>query len=444
MIQNIVSKIRNLQQNLGFMKYFRNTSWLFSEKILRMVVGLFVGVWVARYLGPEQFGLFSYAQSFVGLFAVIATLGLDGIVIRELVKDENRRDELICTAFWLKFIGAIIVLLVLLIAIQFTSNDNYTNKLIFIIASATILQAVNVVDMYFQARILSRYVVFANIISLFISSVIKIILILNEASLIAFAWAALFDSFVVACGYIYFYFRHSSFDIKNLTFNKSTAISLLRDSWPLILSGIVITIYMKIDQVMIMEMMDAESVGQYAAAVRINEAWYFIPMAITSSLFPAIVNAKKVSSELYYQRLQKMYDFMVVFSIALTIPMFFLNSSIINILYGSQYNQSAGVLLILFCSTLSVSIGVSNGLWLLNENLQRINVINKTLGMLLNIILNLLLIPKFGIKGSAYATLISYFVTNYFILLLFKNTRPSFINISKSLNLYRVYTRNFR
>jgi O-antigen/teichoic acid export membrane protein len=161
-------------------------------------------------------------------------------------------------------------------------------------------------------------------------------------------------------------------------------------------------------------------------------------------LFPAIVNAKKVSSELYYQRLQKMYDFMVVFSIALTIPMFFLNSSIINILYGSQYNQSAGVLLILFCSTLSVSIGVSNGLWLLNENLQRINVINKTLGMLLNIILNLLLIPKFGIKGSAYATLISYFVTNYFILLLFKNTRPSFINISKSLNLYRVYTRNFR
>jgi O-antigen/teichoic acid export membrane protein len=86
------------------MRYFANTSWLFGEKILRMIVGLFVGIWVARYLGPEQFGLLSYAQSFVGLFTAIATLGLDGIVVRELVKDPSRRDELIGTAFWLKFI----------------------------------------------------------------------------------------------------------------------------------------------------------------------------------------------------------------------------------------------------------------------------------------------------------------------------------------------------
>lgn len=153
MIQNLTSKIQNLQQHSGFMKYLKNTSWLFGEKILRMVVGLFVGIWVARYLGPEQFGLFSYAQSFVGLFTAIATLGLDGIVVRELVKDESRRDELIGTAFYLKLIGAIAVLIVLAVAIQFTSNDHYTNILVFIIASATIFQAFNVVDMYFQAKV---------------------------------------------------------------------------------------------------------------------------------------------------------------------------------------------------------------------------------------------------------------------------------------------------
>ena len=136
------------------MKYFRNSSWLFGEKILRMVVGLFVGIWVARYLGPEQFGLFSYAQSFVGLFAAIATLGLDGIVIRELVKDDTRRDEIISTAFWLKLMGAFGVLIVLAIAVNFTSNDSYTNSLVFIIASATIFQSFNVVDMYFQSKVL--------------------------------------------------------------------------------------------------------------------------------------------------------------------------------------------------------------------------------------------------------------------------------------------------
>lgn len=216
MIQNLTSKIQNLQQHSGFMKYFKNTSWLFGEKILRMVVGLFVGIWVARYLGPEQFGLFSYAQSFVGLFTAIATLGLDGIVVRELVKDESRRDELIGTAFYLKLIGAIAVLIVLAVAIQFTSNDHYTNVLVFIIASATIFQAFNVVDMYFQAKVLSKYVVYANVISFFVSSIVKVVLILNDAPLIAFVWATLFDSVVLALGFIYYYIKNNSkFNIQN-------------------------------------------------------------------------------------------------------------------------------------------------------------------------------------------------------------------------------------
>ena len=347
MIQNLTSKIQNLQQHSGFMKYFKNTSWLFGEKILRMVVGLFVGIWVARYLGPEQFGLFSYAQSFVGLFTAIATLGLDGIVVRELVKDESRRDELIGTAFYLKLIGAIAVLIVLAVAIQFTSNDHYTNVLVFIIASATIFQAFNVVDMYFQAKVLSKYVVYANVISLFISSIVKVVLILNDAPLIAFAWATLFDSVVLALGFIYYYVKNSSiFNIKNLIFKRETAVSLLKDSWPLILSGIVVSIYMKIDQVMIQEMMGSEAVGQYAAATRLSEAWYFIPMVVASSLFPAIINAKKQSEELYYARLQKLYDLMVWMAIAIALPMTFLSDWIINLLYGEQYSQAGSVLMI--------------------------------------------------------------------------------------------------
>ena len=104
---------RNLWHHSGFRRYFANTAWLFAEKILRMVVGLFVGVWVARYLGPAKFGLLSYAQSFVALFGAIATLGLDGIVVRELVKDESKRDVLLGTSFVLKLIGAFLVFLVL-------------------------------------------------------------------------------------------------------------------------------------------------------------------------------------------------------------------------------------------------------------------------------------------------------------------------------------------
>ncbi len=343
----MITKLRSLRNHEGFMKYFKNTSWLFGEKILRMIVGLFVGVWVARYLGPEQFGLFSYTQSFVGLFAVIATLGLDSIVIRELVHDKRHKDTLLGTAFWLKLFGAILVLITLTIAVNFTSNDTYTNSLVFIIASATFFQCFNVIDFYYQAKVLGKYIVYANVISLLVSSIVKIVLIFNEAPLIAFAWAIAFDSIVLAMGYLYFYLKnHSLFTIKHLTFNKKIAQNLLKDSWPLILSGMVIAIYMRIDQVMIKEILGSEAVGQYAAAVRISEAWYFIPMVIASSVFPAIINAKKISEELYYARLQKLYNLMVWISIAVALPMTFLSDWVINLLYGGQYNQAGNVLMI--------------------------------------------------------------------------------------------------
>jgi len=448
----ILTKLKDLKNHEGFLKYLKNTSWLFGEKILRIVVGLFVGIWVARYLGPEQFGLFSYAQSFVGLFTAIATLGLDGIVVRELVKDESRRDELIGTAFWLKILGALGVLIVLAIAINFTSNDSYTSSLVFIIASATIFQSFNVVDMYFQSKVLSKYIVYANVISLFISSIVKITLILNEAPLIAFAWVILFDSFILASGFIYFYLknrrhneqpnRYSVFDTESSfawKFNKSTAFSLLKDSWPLILSGIVISIYMKIDQVMIKEMMNAEAVGQYAAAVRLSEAWYFIPMVIASSLFPAIINAKKQSEELYYARLQKLYSLMVWLAIAIALPMTFLSDWVVHFLYGEQYNQAGSVLMIHIWAGVFVFLGVASGKWLLSENLQIFSTVNTSIGAIVNIWLNYILIPKIGVSGAAWATLISYFVAAYLCLLFFKKTRINFANLSKSLFFIRIF-----
>ena len=396
------------------MKYFKNTSWLFGEKILRMIVGLFVGIRVARYLGPEQFGLFSYAQSFVGLFTAIATLGLDGIVIRELVKDESRRDELIGTAFWLKLMGAFAVLAVLAIAVNFTSNDHFTNILVFIIASATIFQSFNVVDMYFQSKVMGKYIVYANVFSLLLSSLVKVALILYDAPLIAFAWTIVFDSFILACGFLYFYIKnHLNINLLHVRFEKSTAVSLLRDSWPLILSGMVIAIYMKIDQVMIKEMMNSEAVGQYAAAVRISEAWYFIPMVIASSLFPAIINAKKQSEELYHARLQKLYNLMVWMAIAIALPMTFLSDWVIHLLYGNQYNQAGSVLMIHIWTGVFVFLGVAFSGYLTAENLTKKSFYRTFFGAVLNIGLNIILIPKYGISGAAIATLISQFTANY-------------------------------
>ena len=422
----------------GFMKYFENTSWLFAEKILRMIVGLFVGVWVARYLGPEQFGLFSYAQSFVGLFVAIAGLGLNGIIVRELVKDESKRDALLGTAFKLKLIGALLALIALAIAVNLSQQDSLTTLLIFIIASATVFQSFNVIDSHFQAKVLSKYIVYANIISLLISSIVKIWLILNDAPLLYFAYSILFDSFILMCGFLYFY-RYKRYFISQWFFDKKLARSLLKDSWPLILSGLVIAVYMKIDQIMIKEMLSVEALGQYAAAVRISEAWYFIPTVIASSLFPAIINAKKQSEALYYARLQKLYDLMVWMAIAIALPMTFLSDWVVNLLYGEQYNQAGSVLIVHIWAGVFVFLGVASGKWFVSENLQIFSTINTTIGAIVNVGLNYILIQRMGIEGAAWATLISYFVAAYLCLVLNNKTRKNFINLTKSLFLIRVF-----
>lgn len=430
--------LSRLTSHPGFRKYFANTSWLFAEKVLRMAVGLFVGVWVARYLGPEQFGLLSYAQSFVGLFTVVATLGLDGIVVRELVKDETKRDELMGTSFWLKLMGALGVLVILAIAVNFTSNDAYTNTLVFIIASATVFQSFNVIDMYFQSKVMGKYITLANTISLFAGSIVKIVLILSKAPLIAFAGVIVFESFFLALGFVYFYVKNTTtLRMKNFVFKKETAMSLLKDSWPLVLSGIVVSIYMKIDQVMIKEMLGSEAVGQYAAAVRISEAWFSVGVILCNSLFPAIVNAKKVSKNLYYFRLQNLFLLLVSLAYSLSVIVYVFRSSIIDILYGSKYNQSASVLVIHIFSAIFVYLGVASGRWLIVEEKTMYNLYRTFSGMLVNVVLNLLFIKTHGIIGAAYASLLSYVFSYYIFDIFFKSSRKLFVLKTQALFLQR-------
>lgn len=378
-----------------------------AEKILRMFVGLFVGIWVARYLGPEQFGLLSYAQSFVFLFTAIATLGLDGIVVRELVKDDNKRDVLLGTAFTLKLIGAILILPLLWFAVQFTSNDSYTNLLVFIIASATIFQSFNVIDFYYQSTVMSKYVALANTVSLLLSSIIKIVLILQKAPLLAFAGMVVFDALVLSLGLVYFYVKKNKLRLFAWQFDKQIAIRLLKDSWPLIISSVMISLYMRIDQVMIKEMLDTNAVGQYAAAVRISEAWYFLPMAICSSVFPAIVNAKKVSKELYYTRLQTLYSLMIWLGIIVALPVTFLGDWVMSLLYGESYIAAGKVLMVHIWAGVFVGISIVKGKWQILEGYTMYHWYGSVFSIILNVILNFLFIPTMGALGASLATLIT-------------------------------------
>lgn len=433
------TKIILLKNHQGFIKYFKNTSLLFAEKILRMLVGLFVGVWVARYLGPEKFGLLSYAQSFVGLFTVLATLGLDEVVVRELVKGGIRRDELIGTAFCLKFFGAILVLLLLAFAVNYTSNDSYTNTIVFIIASATIFQSFNVVDFYFQSIVMSKYVVYANIISLFLSSIIKIALILNNASLITFAWVILFDSFVLACGLIYYFLKQTAFNLNIFVFNISTSIILLKYSWPLIFSSAVLMVQARIDQVMIKEISNTTEVGYYSAAIRLIEAFGFIPLMLRNSLYPSIQNSKKGSISSYHNRLLNYYRLSFLLFLILAIPIYLFSEQIVLLLFGVEYQKVGFLLSIMVLRLFFANMGVARGAYLLSDNLLNYSLFTMIVGTIFNIILNYLWIPYYGAIGAIVATIISFFVTIFAIDIFYTKTRHNVIlQIRSIFTFYKI------
>lgn len=437
---NLKTRLTLIKDHPGIRKYFANTSWLMGERILRMAVSLFVGIFVARYLGPERYGLLSYANSFVGIFIVLGTLGLDDIIVRELVKTPEQQEKILGSSFLLKLVGTLLMWMAILAAVPFTKNDFQTNILIIIIAFGAVFQAFNVIDFNFQAKVKSKFIVHAQFVQLIISSIVKIILVVNETPLIWFASVYCLDAIVLAMGLIFVYFYNDE-NIFHWKWSFETSKYLLRDSWPLIFAGVVVSVYMKIDQVMIKEMLGAKEVGLYAAAVKLSEAWYFIPLAITSSLFPAIINAKLYQKEDYFQRLQKLYDLMVWIAVAIALPTAILSPWIVEFLYGNEYLESSSVLNIHIWSGIFVFLGVASSKYLLAENYIKKTFYRTFVGALLNIIMNYYLIGIMGIKGAALSTFASHFFAAYFYDILDKDLREMFILKTKSLFFYSLYAK---
>lgn len=408
---SLKAKIIGVMRHTGFQRYFKNTSWLMLERLLRIMSGLIVGIWVARYLGPHKYGLFSYALAFTAIFGAVAKLGLDGLLVRELVGDYEKRDVYLGTAFWLKVVGAFVAMGLMAIIVPFTSNDPTTNSYIFIIAVGLIFQSFGVIEFYFQSQVLARLVTFCKVSQLALSAVIKIYLLVNDADLIWFVLVTVFDSVSLALCYIVAYYLRKNPPFY-MYFDFGTATRLLKDSWPLIFASIVIIIYMRIDQIMIKAILDEHEVGIYSAAVRLSEAFYFLPVLITASVFPAILNARKTCEGLYKSRLQRLYTFMVWTAIAIALPVTILSEHIVILTFGKEYQESGVVLMIHSWAAIFVFLGVTFDKYLLAENLTKIAFQRTLLGAICNVLLNLWLIPVYGVEGAAWATLISQCIAN--------------------------------
>ncbi|MCL5272549.1 MAG: flippase [Gammaproteobacteria bacterium] len=431
-----------VQLNIALRKVITNVSWLFVDRMIRMLLGLFVGVWVARYLGPEQFGLLNYAIAFVALFSAFPKLGLNDIVIRNILHKPVNANETLGTAFFLMLSsGGITLIFTILVCYLVHGNDQFTFWLVTITSAGLIFQAFDFVDFWYQSQVSSKYVIWSREIGFILCSLVKIVLIVNNANLIWFAWVGMLE---IAIGSIFmiavYHFKEQS--IFKLKVSLECARSMLRDSWPIVFQGLAIMVYMRIDQVMLGEFAGSSEVGIYSVATRLTEMWYFVPVSLTASVFPAIINSKKIGEEIYNTRIQKLYNLMIWMSMSVAIIMSFLSTWIIVMLFGEAYQRAGTVLSIQCWMATSVFFGVARTKWLIAEGYFKEGLYIQIIGAGVNIIGNYILIPKYGAVGASTASLVTVFGSNFIAAIFSKPIRLSLKMYGKSLMFPFWYMKN--
>ena len=345
-----------------------NTGWQFVDNILRLGLGLAVNILVTRYLGPEKFGLLSYAIAFIFIFSSLATMGLDWVVVRNLVRDPSRRDEILGTSFFLKLLAGMATFgLAIAVVFFLRPGDPSSQYLVGIIAAGAVFQAFGTINFWFQSQVQAKYPAYAKMAAFLLVSMVKIVLVYSQAPLEAFAWAGLAEVVLGSICLVVVY-RVNGFYLKKWRFSMSMAALLLRDSWPLLLADIVVLAYYRIDQLMLGEIAGNAEVGIYSVAVLLAEAWGFIPMAIASSLFPAVISARENSEELFFAQLQKYYNLMAFLGYAVAIPVTVLATPVVKFLFGPSYS-GAGIMLIgLIWAGVFTSLAIARSFYLIAMN----------------------------------------------------------------------------
>jgi O-antigen/teichoic acid export membrane protein len=409
-----------LDGKYALQKILNNTVWLLADRVLRLSVGVVIEIAIARYLGPDQFGLISYAIALVALFSTLSTLGLDSIVIRDIVRQPEAKNALLGTAFTLKWIASGFTwLLVVGVVFLLRPGDSLTHWLVGITAAGILFQAFDTIDLWFQSQVQTKYTVFAKTTAFITLSLVKVGLIHVHAPVIAFAWTSFLEAVLGALGLIVTYGLSGAF-ITTWRSHGALAKRLLQDSYPMILSGLVIMVYMRIDQLMLAEKVGNQAVGIYSAAVKLAEAWYFIPTVIVSSTFPSIVQAKQLSEAMFEQRLQRLYQLMALLAYLVAIPTSIFSNWIVQILFGSAYAESGPILAVLIWAGIFVNLGVARSSFLTTMNWTKVHLLTVSIGCLINVLLNLILIPPYAGMGAAIATCIAYFFATYGACFLYK------------------------
>ncbi|MCL4860214.1 MAG: flippase [Caldilineaceae bacterium] len=427
------SFLASIRGQNGTHKTLVNTSWLIFEKLISLGIGLLVSVLVARYVGPENYGFLSYALSVISFLSTFVYLGLSGLVVRDIVRSPAETDTLLGTTFLLKSAGSVFAFLMVVGLAFFTNDAGDTEFWILLIIGFTLFaRPFETIDFWFQAQIQSKYTVIARTIAFITGAVLKVLFVMIGASVVAIAIASSLQ-FILVSVFLIFIYHYRGLSIWQWKARVSKAKELLSQSWIVVFAGFFALVNLKADQIMLRWMSGAGEVGIYSVAVTFSEIWYFIPAAIAMSVFPKLIDLKKSSSSTPYERhLQQVFDILFVLAFSVALMMSFLASPFIYLLYGEAYAGSAAILTIHVWAGIFVFMQQITNKWVLMENVLLFHLANHGTAALLNLVLNGLLIPKYGGLGAAVSTLISYSASSYFFLFLYPKTRTLATKISRA------------
>ena len=395
-----------LEESPHLQRAIGNTGWLLFDRILRMLLGVTIGAWVARYLGPTRFGELAYIIAFIAFFQVVAGLEADGFIVRDIARSHGDTAVILGTSLRLRIVSGIISWLAAITLMYLLHpEDGRLCLLVIVVGAMLVFQAADIVDLWFESQSQSKRTVMAKLFSYLFSSGIKVILLLNKAPLIAFAAVISLESAALAIALIFAYRRFPT-DCRWRA-DLAQAKKLLHLCWPFAASGVMITAYMRIDQIMLRDMLGESELGIYAAALTLVQAWNIIPATLVTSLAPFIARKKARGEAEYRDALVIIFRFFAIVAFVASGLTALASPFIVGLLYGAQYRSSALVLSLLVFVIVFVFQGMAQSLWVVNDNVRIVNLLATSLAALVSIVANLVLIRKFGIMGAVCSYLLA-------------------------------------
>jgi PST family polysaccharide transporter len=425
-------------KNKTFYSLFINSVWLLFDKIFQIINALLIGALVIRHLGPSNYGVISYSIAYVAVFQNISQLGLGSIIIKKINQNVICPSVILGSALYIRIFTS----LTTFITICVINKDNTENYVLVFIAAGLLFNPSELISLWFQSQLKNKKIVLASNSITIISSLIKFYYIFNNKSLDSFAFLILLESILTLCIFYFFYIKNKT--PKKWEFNKNVALVLLKEAFPLFISGIGIIILSKNAQILINHYIDSKSVAFYSIAQMICDHSYVLPMALHSSIFPFLQNKKVENNDHYIFLYKKIISISFLFAIFIALLIAFLSKYIILLLFGQSYYQSILILSILIFNLIPVTVGIIQSIWLNLENKNIIVLIQTLIGGFLAIGLNYFFIPKFGIIGAASVTLISQFF-NVFIITFLLIPELTNLHIVAITDIFRsVYIKYFK